>query len=347
MIAEMERLNTRMHDKLLIADGNAAIVGGRNIGDHYFGLSDAYNFHDLDLLGFGQIGRQANTMFDSFWNSDWVYSIKNLDTEQDAEFAREKWKLIQEETRSSEALSSFKIDPQNWTEALDQLVTELKPGTSQIIFDEATGEQVAQNVANQLFSIMGLAKDELLITNAYIIPGPKGITFIKNLTDNGVRVRVLTNSLSSHDVPAVNSHYEEWRDDLILAGVELYESRYDAALESIIEVPPNKGEFTGLHTKAFVIDRKKVFIGSMNFDPRSFNINTEAGAVVDSPELAEELARVMERDMSPQNAWRVLLDEDGAPYWVNDEETLYSQPVRDGSQHIMNQIFKLFPKDLY
>ena len=96
MIAEMERLNTRMHNKLVIADGNAAIVGGRNIGDHYFGLSHDYNFHDLDLLGFGQLARQANDMFDSFWNSEWVISSINLDTDPDPEFARQRWMALQE-----------------------------------------------------------------------------------------------------------------------------------------------------------------------------------------------------------------------------------------------------------
>jgi len=114
-----------------------------------------------------------------------------------------------------------------------------------------------------------------------------------------------------------------------------------------VDVPPVEGEFVGLHTKAVVIDRQEVFVGSMNFDPRSANINTEAGAVVRSPGLAEELARVMERDMLPENAWRVLLDEKGKPYWVNSDETVYKQPARSGSQRIMDQIFKVVPKDQY
>ena len=194
---------------------------------------------------------------------------------------------------------------------------------------------------------MDLAQTELMITNAYIIPGQKAIDFIQGLSDRGVRVRMLTNSLASHDVPAVNSHYEPWRDDFINAGVELYELRADAAIQSIVDIPPVKGEFVGLHTKAIVVDRNKVFIGSMNFDPRSFNINTEAGAFVESPGLARALAEVMERDMAPENAWQVLLNDKGKPYWVNSDETLDSQPARGGSQRVMNQIFKIFPKEQY
>lgn len=125
--------------------------------------------------------------------------------------------------------------------------------------------------------VMNSAEHELLITNAYVIPGQLGIDRLNDISERGVDIRILTNSLSSHDVPAVNSHYKGWRDDLINAGVELFKLRSDAAIKSIVEVPPVTGEFIGLHTKSFVIDRELSFVGSMNFDPRSANINTEAG----------------------------------------------------------------------
>jgi len=347
MIARMERLNTRMHDKLMIADGNAAVVGGRNIGDHYFGLSHDYNFHDLDLLGFGHIARQANEMFDHFWNSDWVVSAVNLDTEHDAEFAQQKWQELQNKNRAAEELKVFGVETADWSERIVEISGELHPGTSYLVYDKASGDAIEQDVASKMFGFMDLAQTDLMITNAYIIPGQKAVDFIQGLSDRGVRVRMLTNSLASHDVPAVNSHYEPWRDDIISAGAELYELRADAAIQSIVDIPPVKGEFVGLHTKAVVVDRNKVFIGSMNFDPRSFNINTEAGAFVESPGLARALAEVMERDMAPENAWQVLLNDKGKPYWVNSDETLDSQPARSGSQRVMNQIFKIFPKEQY
>lgn len=347
MIAEMERLNTRMHDKLMIADGNAAVVGGRNIGDHYFGLSHAYNFHDLDVLGFGHIALQSNGMFDHFWNSDWVVSVAYIDLEHDAEFAARKWQEIRQSNQQAEELEVFGAEPADWSERLAKLATELHTGTSYLVYDEATEDAIAQNVAEKMFGFMDLARDELLITNAYIIPGQPAIDFIQSLTGRGVRVSILTNSLASHDVPAVNSHYEPWRDDLINAGAELFELRADAAIQSLVDVAPVKGEFTGLHTKAVVVDRQKVFIGSMNFDPRSFNINTEAGAFIDSPGLARALADVMERDMAPENAWQVFLNDKGKPFWVNSDETLDKQPARGGTQRVMNVIFKMFPKDQY
>ena len=139
MVAEMERLNQRMHDKLIIADGNAVVVGGRNIGDHYFGLSYDYNFHDLDLLGFGHIARQANGMFDSFWNSEWVVSAINLNAEPDPEFARQKWSELQERNRAAPELQVFGTEPADWREVLAAVADELHPGTSLLVTTKPGG----------------------------------------------------------------------------------------------------------------------------------------------------------------------------------------------------------------
>jgi putative cardiolipin synthase len=348
MVVQMERLNTRMHDKLLIADGNAAVVGGRNLGDHYFGLNENYNFHDLDLLGFGHIARQANGMFDHFWNSEWVVSAKNLDLEPDATLAKESLAAMREKISTAPQLERFSRLPKDWTAEMAELEPRLRTGTSTLIYDETTHEEVVQNVANRLFSLLGMAQEELLITNAYIIPGQPAIDFVKGLTDQGVTVRILTNSLASHDVPAVNSHYKRWRDDFIEAGAELYELRSDPAIQrSVVEVPPVRAEFVGLHTKSFVVDRRYAFVGSMNFDPRSVNINTEAGAFIDSPELAQDLAEVMTRDMAPENAWHVQMDSEGDLSWVNAEERVTRQPARSFGQRIMDAFFRLFPKSQY
>lgn len=347
IMVEMERLNHRMHDKLLVADGVAAVVGGRNIGDHYFGLSDDYNFHDLDVLGFGAIGRQASGMFDSFWNSEWVVSAANLDTEPDPAFVKKKWQQILARNRASEKLRPFGVEPRDWKEELKRLSGELHEGSSRLVYDTAEGGNIAQNVAAGIFGIMATAQKELLITNAYIIPNQAAIEFLHGLVERGVRVKILTNSLATHDVPAVNSHYKEWRDDLVRAGVELHELRPDAAIRPLVVQPHVKSRYLGLHAKAFVVDRKRVFIGSMNLDPRSFNINAEAGVVIDSPGLGEVLAKVMIRDMSPQNAWQVKLDAEGRVYWEDDRGILTEQPARNIGQRIQDLIFEAFPREQY
>jgi putative cardiolipin synthase len=131
---------------------------------------------------FGHIARQANDMFDHFWNSEWVVSAENIETEPDAEFAQERWRDIQQQNRAAEELKTFGVEPEDWSDELAEVALELRIGTS----------------------FLDLAQEELLITNAYIIPGPRFIDFMQSLTGRGTRVRILTNSLESHDVPAVN-----------------------------------------------------------------------------------------------------------------------------------------------
>jgi putative cardiolipin synthase len=336
-----------MHNKLMVVDGHAAIVGGRNIGDHYFGLSHAYNFHDLDVFGVGYLARQGAEMFDEFWNSEWVASAGNLTTEPDAASAQESWQRIQANNATVEELERFPREPQDWTGELTALERGLHPGTSELVHDSVADETIDQSMITSMAFLFERAEQELMITNAYIIPYLRNIYFLEDITERGVDVRILTNSLASHDVPAVNSHYEDWRDDFIGAGARLYELRADAAIQDVVDVSPVSGEFVGLHTKAAVIDRRFVFIGSMNLDPRSANINTEMGVIVDSPALGEELAELMIRDMDGRNAWQVLLDEDGDPYWVNSDEALDKQPSRGFMERVMNVIFRVVPKEQY
>jgi cardiolipin synthase C len=348
MLARMERLNTRMHDKLMIVDGHAVVVGGRNIGDHYFGLSSTYNFHDTDLLGIGQIGVEANKMFDHFWNSEWVATADALSTEPNLAMAREQRQKLQAKINGAKELERFPLTVQDWRAQLESLAPSLRTGRSKLVYDEAAREQISQNMAGSMFNFFNLAEKELLIQNAYIIPGDEAMRFLEEKRDAGVRVRVITNSLASHDVPAVNSHYEPWRDDFLNAGVDLWEFRSDPAIQkTVVDVPPVSAGFTGLHSKCAVADRRYVFIGSMNLDPRSRAINTEMGVMVDSPALAEDLAGILERNMSGENAWHVQFNRDGKIVWKNSEETLTKQPARDGMQRVMNVLMKVGPRDQY
>ncbi|TGD71119.1 phospholipase D family protein [Mangrovimicrobium sediminis] len=348
MLAEMERLNTRMHDKLMIVDGRAVVIGGRNIGDHYFGLHETYNFHDTDLFGLGHIAEQAGGMFDSFWNSEWVVSAQNLSAQADPALAAQQWRAIQDSTASAPQLEQFPRQPRDWSRELREQAAALRIGTSELIYDATAQDAIDQQLISSMFNLFDRAQSELLVMNAYIIPAQKAVDFMRALDERGVNVRILTNSLASHDVPAVNSHYEPWRDDLIAAGVDLYEMRSDPAIQStVVDVAPVQAQFTGLHSKTAVVDRRYVFVGSMNLDPRSAKINTEMGAIVDSPALAADMAAVIERDMSGDNAWHVTLDDDGDLRWQNSEEIRDSQPARDGMQRVMNVIMKLGPRDQY
>jgi putative cardiolipin synthase len=195
---------------------------------------------------------------------------------------------------------------------------------------------------------MASAQKELLIDNAYVIPEPVDISFFHDLTARGVKIRMLTNSLASQDMPAVNSHYKQWRKELIDAGVELYESRADAAIQPLVaDTPPTHAEFMGLHVKAIVVDGTRVFIGSMNLDRRSHDLNSEMGVLVESEPLARRVSALLVRDMRPENAWRLSLDSRGRVEWTAQGQTLTRQPARSVWQRLQDLFFMLFPKSLY
>jgi putative cardiolipin synthase len=198
-----------------------------------------------------------------------------------------------------------------------------------------------------LYAMAGSAQEELLIVNAYIIPDERFIGGLQKLKSQGVRTRVLTNSLASHDVPAVNSHYKQWRKPLRQATDGLYEMRHDAAIKpQVADTAPTRAAFMGLHSKGMVVERRWAYIGSMNFDPRSASINTELGVIVDSPGLAAALAQVMERDFGPTNSWRVKVLADGSVTWTHDTDTVTRQPARNFWQRVEDVIFMAFPRFL-
>lgn len=347
-LVEAARVNQRMHNKAMIVDNRAAILGGRNIGDDYMGMHAEFNFHDLDVLGVGPVARQSSAVFDLFWNSDWVMPASALRLSTTKADRDEAWKRLVQQLELSASLEQFPLAPQSWAAEIAALMPRLHFGTSRVETDRPVDGSIRQEMLDEIFALMQGAQRELLIINAYLIPGERSIKLLHELQQRGVTMKILTNSLASHDVPAVNSHYKQWRRKILEAGVELYEIRHDAAIKPLVaDTPPTKGGFMGLHSKAMVIDGQHVYIGSMNFDPRSAFINTEMGVIVDSDDLAEALAALIERDMLPANSWRVQLSDDRTLRWTDDRETVTSQPARNLWQRVEDVIFMLFPKELY
>jgi putative cardiolipin synthase len=202
-------------------------------------------------------------------------------------------------------------------------------------------------MATELPEFSKTARKELLIVNAYLIPDDSMLEEALKMVQRGVNLRIITNSLASQDVPAVNSHYGPYRKRILEAGIDLYELRHDAAIKSEVDTPPVVSGFVGLHSKASTVDRSRAYIGSFNLDPRSRNINTEIGILIDSPALAEELAQKIEYLMQPENSWRVKLDDKGRVIWVSGDTILKRQPAQSSWQRIQDVFFKLFPKEYY
>jgi putative cardiolipin synthase len=322
-IVDFNRVNHRMHNKLFVMDNALAIVGGRNIGNHYFEVHQQVNFRDMDVIAGGPVVREASGVFDHFWNSAWAVPIRALvdrpATEAD----------LQEAVQTSRQL----VAQEPYPYPLDQDVATLKSEMTAIfdrciwapghmIFDdpdEITKHGRTTTMTESFYRRIGRLESELLIEVPYLIVRKPGLAAVKRLRDRGVRIRVLTNSLASNDVLAAHAGHAEHRDKLIAAGVELYELRSDPAVKKRTFFLSGSGRST-LHAKVMVFDRKDVFIGSLNLDPRSGDINTEAGLYIESPELAAQVIAYMDEGVLPQYAYRVLLDADGDLYWVTETD---------------------------
>jgi putative cardiolipin synthase len=352
-------LNRRMHNKAWIVDNRVAIVGGRNIGDEYFGASEHSNFSDLDVVLAGPIVAEVSSAFDAYWNSSNAVPVSRFDGREPD--PRDLEKLVAgaqeylaqaDETRYIAALR----DPQQRDELLANQPPPLSIGNVRLLVDDpakvgthAKGPE-ASNVLAGLEGVMFSADSELLIVSPYFVPRNEGRRILVREAQRGVRVAVLTNSLAATDVAAVHTGYARQRRELLAGGVELYEMKRKAGSEEgrrQISVTGSSG--ASLHTKAMIIDRRWVFVGSMNLDPRSAFLNTEMGVLIESPELAGQLRAQFERTTGPELSYRVVLEEDEGLVWydrVNGRERrLEREPDASAGRRLAVTLLRLVPME--
>jgi putative cardiolipin synthase len=347
-ITDMDRVNHRMHNKTMVMDNSFAVVGGRNIGDHYFGVNSDTNFRDLDIMAVGPVVRDISRVFDHFWQGEWAVPIEALverpNTEVDLLDARVR-------LRDNIAAGHY---PYSIDDDTDELLAEITdandvavwaPGA--VVWDDPTEmyhEEGTGNLITALRKKFDTVQDSYTIESAYFVVLDRGVATVKRMVDRGVEVRILTNSLASNDVLAAHAGHANYREELLEVGAEIYELRPDGGV-----IKKNwKGESkAGLHTKAMVFDKESLFIGSFNLDPRSANINTEAGIYVESRELSAILLAYMEEGVLPENSYRLELDDDGDLVWItrdNDVEVrYYKDPMSTFSQRFMSGFIGLFP----
>jgi len=319
---DWSRVNHRMHNKLLIADGAMAVIGGRNVANEYYLRSMSENFVDVDAFTVGWVVAPLQFLFDRYWNSAPVYpfeSVAKTDLSKEALRAKfEEWTGAQQTPPPAELPSTDILGYGPIADDLDVGRLALIWGEAYVFADHPDkpfdgsvgGELLETSVTYNVFEAIRAAKTEMLASSPYFVPGVHGMELLRELRERNVKVTVLTNSLASTDEPIVHLGYSRYREEMLDMGIDLYEL-------SSSRLKDNKrmflfGKSLGrLHAKLVVIDRKKIFIGSMNLDPRSATINTELGAVIDSPPLARELTRIIDIDRL-QSAYRVRRTPKGA-----------------------------------
>ena len=353
-LTEFPRLNRRMHNKSFTADNQVTIIGGRNVGDEYFGATDGVLFADLDAIAIGPVVSQVSNDFDRYWASESSYPAGRLLPPVDSATITEISAAAQRVERNPASMA--------YMEALRKsaFVRELVAGTlpfewavTRLISDppaKVLGRADRDDLLMQKFrTIFGRPASQVDLVSPYFVPGDAGVALFRGWSKDGVRVRVLTNSFEATDVALVHAGYAKRREELLEAGVWLYELRARGGRR---RAGPSGGPFgssaSSLHAKTFAVDRSRIFIGSFNFDPRSVELNTEMGFVIDSPVLARRIAAAFD-DEVPMNAWRVQLSTSGDLVWEErrDGRTIRrrTEPGTGFWQRLGMSILSAFPID--
>ncbi|WP_298635658.1 phospholipase D family protein [uncultured Umboniibacter sp.] len=323
-VNQLNRVNHRMHNKSLTVDGQVTIIGGRNIGDEYFNAGGLAAFADLDVLSIGPVVSKVSTMFDSYWNSPWVYPFEYIASQVDDEdlailrtniMARVQRERSGDFTRAASEsrlpLSNFYVE------------NSLYWGRAEVLYDAPNkGEldssaDTATHVGANLFNLLRIADHDVLIISAYFVPTDQFVKAMSRLVNNGVRVRILTNSLAANDVGIVHAGYINYREALIEAGVELFEFKPTAPAGNAHNHSLGISR-ASLHAKTFTVDKRYMFVGSFNMDPRSVDLNTEMGVLFESTLLAKRVSSQFDTSILDR-AYRVELDESGNLTWITKE----------------------------
>ena len=337
-LTDFSRLNRRMHNKTMTADNRASIVGGRNIGDEYFGAGQEVSFVDMDVLATGAVVPQVSSDFDRYWASASAYPVASLLPPAPQQALDRMTETADAWARSPSAAPYVTALQQSTF--IKQLVAgelALEWTTVRLVSDDpAKGLGQAKSetlVPQRLREVLGRPTQELLLVSPYFVPTDSGTRALTDLREQGIQVSVLTNSLAATDVPAVHAGYAKRRAALLRGGVQLFELKPDGMAPR--SSPGDRGLMgssgASLHAKTFAMDGQRVFVGSFNLDPRSAALNTESGFVIDSAPMAAQIATAFAEQL-PKRSYVLRLDSQGQVEWLNpsssDESTklLHHEP---------------------
>ena len=362
LLTNFGQLNHRMHNKFMIADNQAAIIGGRNVGDKYYGANKKLAFRDLDVVAYGPVVKQSSGAFDAYWNSERSRPVEgrfrdllsSRDTDKECADLRKKvTKFVNEghfpypsKMDAQRAVSLLQPtgngygaepEPMFWCPArlvVDTLAKGDEPGLER-------GSMVAAEIERLALS----AEEEIVVETAYLVPRERMLGLLEQSKQRGVEMRLLTNSIASTNQMSVYAFYQKTRRQLIESGVDLYEVNTDAESRAIHSA--SSEAHLGLHAKTIVIDAKTSFVGSFNIDPRSAKWNSETGVVIESEAFAEHLLKRLERDFDPANSWRVSIDENGRMVWQGEQAgqpvELHEEPGSTKGLKLKSLLFGILP----
>ena len=282
---DFERANRRMHNKSFTVDGAATVVGGRNIAEEYFEIADKVEFADYEVIGFGQVATDVSRTFDLFWNSPQAVPIEAFGYDVSFGDLDDLRATIAEQVEgASSGIYTRAVNSKLLEDIRERRIAPI-PAAARVVTDEPekleapVDDYARQVLVDALADRVDAAQREAFFVTPYFVPGDVGVAYFSELAARGVRVAIVTNSLASTNHVAVHSGYFYRRQALLEAGVELYEMR--------AYVGGDRGEVERrtLHGKFVIVDRQTLFVGSLNLDPRSIDLNTEMGMFIESPAI--------------------------------------------------------------
>ncbi len=323
VLTGLRAVNQRMHDKTALFDGLVGITGGRNMADEYFDYDHHYNFRDRDALVMGPVVKEMEESFERFWESPQAVPVEKL-------LPKDMEKLTPERTKAVYAdLHAYAGKPENFRPEVKEALTNLPrrfdgllaamvwddvrflcdiPGKNESRHSLKGGGRTTAALADALAN----ARKRVTIQSPYLVMPDGALELFHELVKKGVEVSNVTNSLASTDNLQAFSGYKKQRRAILRAGIKVYEFKPDPAIKrQLIErysrLEKNAPIFA-IHAKSMVIDGETLFIGTFNLDPRSANLNTEVGLLIDNPQLAAKVEKNIERDMLPANSWNAATD---------------------------------------
>jgi len=354
-ITAFEHLNHRMHNKLFIADGVVAVMGGRNIADEYFARSPTSNFVDMDVLVVGGVMQRLRDIFDAYWNSREAHPVEAIviatGDRHDLRRAFDHAVDDGEQMRSIPVPATDMLGHRPLGRELDEGL-QLVWGTAVAFADRpekvnATTVEAARAMSAQMniMDRVSASARSVVISSPYFVPGPSGVQAFRDLTGRDVKVAVLTNSLAATDVPLVHTGYARYRTELLRSGVDLYELSPTRMFRNDELLVPAMS-LGRLHSKAAVIDESIVYLGSVNLDQRSDSTNTELGLLAESPELARQVIDVIAMAQRG-SSYRVRFARDGVSLeWFATSDIgdviLTQEPEATPLMHLQNLLFGPF-----
>jgi putative cardiolipin synthase len=321
LITRYGSVTRRMHNKSFTVDNQVAILGGRNIGDEYFSADPIVAFSDLDVLAIGPVVKEVSKAFDLYWNDELSYPAIALKGEPPTaeEIKRERGKLDTYVAQQEDSSYLQALENADLSREVREKKVRYNWGKAEVIYDlpeklEHGFDKRELHIAPKVKAHMDSTMEELIVFTPYFVPRRPGVEYLKKLRSRGVRVRILTNSLASTNHSFVHAGYAKHRKELLQAGVELYEINIKMLQKNREGQNVDYGkDKTVLHAKSFVFDRERVFVGSLNLDPRSIDHNTEIGLVLWSGNIANRLAGWFDQNIE-RVAFRLALQANDKGY---------------------------------